>query len=49
VAAGVAVPRVLGRLAGSIGLARPGESLTAAEVLARFDPDDLRIAAVLPD
>jgi glutamyl-tRNA synthetase len=49
VAAGVAVPRVLGRLAGSIGLARPGESITAAEVLARFDPDDLRIAAVLPD
>jgi glutamyl-tRNA synthetase len=48
-AGGVPVDRVLGRLAGSIGLARPGESLTAAEVLARFDPDDLRIASVLPD
>jgi glutamyl-tRNA synthetase len=38
-AAGDRAPRVLGMLAASLGWAAPGEELTAAEVLARFDPD----------
>ena len=46
--AGWSVPQVLGRLAGSIGLAAPGEQLDATEVLARFDPEHLRIASQLP-
>ncbi len=49
VAAGATPGQVVGRLAGSIGLARPGESLTAAEVLERFDPGGLRISRELPD
>jgi glutamyl-tRNA synthetase len=40
-AAGVGPTRVLGFLAHSLGLAAAGESLTATEVLARFDPDVL--------
>ena len=38
-AAGDSVEDVLGLLAGSLGLAAPGERVTAAEVLARFDPE----------
>lgn len=49
VTAGATPGQVLGRLAGSIGLAAPGESVTAAQVLARFDPGQLHIAPVLPD
>lgn len=33
--------RVVGLLAASVGLARPGEEVTADDVLARFDPDRL--------
>jgi glutamyl-tRNA synthetase len=42
-AAGEPVGVTVGRLAASVGLARPGERLTAPDVLARFDPD------LLPD
>lgn len=38
---GESVPRILGRLAASAGLAEPGEELHAAEVLERFDVDRL--------
>jgi glutamyl-tRNA synthetase len=37
-AAGVASERVVGALGASLGLARPDESLTPRELLARFDP-----------
>ena len=40
-AAGDSAARVVGRLAASLGLAGPAEELTAAELLARFDPDAL--------
>jgi glutamyl-tRNA synthetase len=40
-AAGESVPRVLGLLAASLGWAAPGEELTAAAVLARFDPGSI--------
>ncbi len=45
--AGASVPEVLGMLAASIGLAAPGETLSAADVLARFDPGRLRIVEQL--
>lgn len=44
VADGERVESVLGRLAASVGLAAAGESVDAATVLARFDPDRLTIA-----
>jgi glutamyl-tRNA synthetase len=47
--AGHTTVSVLGRLAGSVGLAGAGEEVTAAQVLARFDPDSLRISEQLPD
>ena len=47
-AAGETVPQVVGQLAASIGCAEPGERVTAADVLARFDPDRLHIAEQLP-
>jgi len=37
-AAGVAAPRVLSLLARSVGLASPGEQVTAAKLVPRFDP-----------
>jgi glutamyl-tRNA synthetase len=40
---------VVGRLAASFGLADAGEELTAADVLARFDPHDLQIGTQLPE
>jgi len=39
--AGDTPERVLGLLAGSVGLASPGEAVTAEQVLGRFDPDRL--------
>jgi glutamyl-tRNA synthetase len=39
VALGVAPSQVLARLAGSLGLAEPGEAVTPAVVLDRFNPD----------
>ncbi len=47
-ATGETVSQVVGRLAASVGCAEPGEELTAAEVLGRFDPDRLRIDEQLP-
>jgi glutamyl-tRNA synthetase len=47
-AAGASVAQVVGRLAASMGLAAPGEAVTAAQVLSRFDPDDLRLDTRLP-
>lgn len=47
-ATGESVAQVVGRLAASMGLADEGEPMTAAEVLARFDPDGLQVAATLP-
>jgi glutamyl-tRNA synthetase len=38
---GVGAREVLGRLAVSLGMAQPGEPVTAAELLPRFDPDAL--------
>lgn len=40
---------VVGRLAASFGLADAGEELSAADVLARFDPHDLQISTRLPE
>ncbi|MHB1138751.1 MAG: tRNA glutamyl-Q(34) synthetase GluQRS [Microthrixaceae bacterium] len=40
-AAGASPAQVVGLLAGSLGLASPGEALTAEQVLARFDPASL--------
>jgi glutamyl-tRNA synthetase len=40
-AAGATVDEVRSRLAGSLGLAEPGELVTMATVLERFDPDRL--------
>ncbi len=37
--AGIDVRQLLAVLAGSLGLAAPGEAVTAEQVLARFDPD----------
>ncbi len=45
--AGASVGEVIGRLAESMQLASPGESTTAEQVLARFDPDHLTIARTL--
>lgn len=47
-AEGRSVAQVVGRLGASIGLAAPGETVDAAELLARFDPDDLHVAHTLP-
>ncbi|MGK2947005.1 MAG: tRNA glutamyl-Q(34) synthetase GluQRS [Acidimicrobiales bacterium] len=40
-AAGVEPPSVLERLAASLGLAEPGEAVTAHDLVGRFDPDRL--------
>ncbi|MFN8200504.1 MAG: hypothetical protein U0R72_19575 [Nakamurella multipartita] len=37
-AAGVPAGRVLGLIAGSLGLAAPGEQVSPAQLLTRFDP-----------
>ena len=47
--AGASVGEVIGRLAESMQLASPGESTTAEQVLARFDPDRLTIARTLTE
>jgi glutamyl-tRNA synthetase len=46
-AAGDTIEAVVGRLAASTGLADAGESLTAAQMLGRFDPRRLDISPVL--
>lgn len=48
-ARGRSAAQVVGALAASCGLGSPGESLDAATVLARFDPETLDIARTVPD
>lgn len=49
VALGEPVTRTIGWMAAGVGLAEPGERLTAAEVLERFDPARLRLAPTVLD
>ncbi len=48
-ARGRSAAQVVGALAASCGLGSPGESLDAATVLARFDPEVLDIVPTVPD